>query len=148
MQLRARQAHSSTALADVMGLRDELMRMKRLLGLVKRREKLKLQIAQLQQAHFEVLVKERKAAGGFPSTASPALLPRAESSSSLPPEGSAGGSPAGKRPKLEDEPAGASDTGCLLHTVGAEGSGGGEGSSDTSHRRSGRATKDREKFEL
>ena len=176
-QMRARQAHSSTALTDVVGLRDELIRMRRLLTLIKRREKLKAQIAQLHQAHFEMLAKERKAAGGFPSaTQSPGLLPHTESCSSLyGVEGSAGGSPAskreGKRPKLEEAPSEPFESAGLPSAglpsadlpsadlpsaemtspaleMKAEGGGGGEGSADgTNHRRSGRAANAREKFE-
>ena len=61
MQMRARQAQLSTAHTDVIGLRLHLHRTRRLLSLIKRREKLKAQVAALHQAHFEACVKQRKA---------------------------------------------------------------------------------------
>ena len=57
----ARQAQLSTAHTDVIGLRLHLHRTRRLLSLIKRREKLKAQVAALHQAHFEACVKQRKA---------------------------------------------------------------------------------------
>ena len=62
--MRARQTRLSTLNTDVLGLRLHLHRMRRLLSLVKRREKLKAQVAALHQAHFEIAVKHRKAGGG------------------------------------------------------------------------------------
>jgi hypothetical protein len=64
LHLRARQAQLSTAHTDVLGLRQRLVRMRRLLNLVKRRERLKAQVAALHQAHFEAVVKERKLCNG------------------------------------------------------------------------------------
>ena len=62
-QMRARQAHLSLAHADVLGLRLHLQRVRRLLALVKRREKLKAQISALGQAHFEAQVKLLRKSG-------------------------------------------------------------------------------------
>ena len=62
-QMRARQAHLSLAHADVLGLRLHLQRVRRLLALVKRREKLKAQISALGQAHFEAEVKLLRKSG-------------------------------------------------------------------------------------
>ena len=62
-QMRARQAHLSLAHTDVLGLRLHLQRVRQLLALVKRREKLKAQISALGQAHFEAEVKLLRKSG-------------------------------------------------------------------------------------
>jgi len=58
--MRQREARLSTARTDVLALRVHFQRMRRLLGLVKRREKLKAQIAALHQAQFEARLKLRQ----------------------------------------------------------------------------------------
>ena len=59
-QMRARRAQFSSAQSDVLSLRVHLQRVRRLLALSKRREKLKAQIAALSQSHFEAVLKQRR----------------------------------------------------------------------------------------
>ena len=129
-QLRARQSHLSTAQTDVLGLRMHLHRMRRLLSLVVRREKLKSQIAALHQAHFEACAKQRKTSLGLSSVSSFTALPRTVSGTSL-----AGGSSVSVNSPEKRE-------------AKSEAKGGDAAMEDSGNRRSGRQPKDREKFEL
>ena len=129
--MRARQSRLSTAQTDVLGLRMHLHRMRRLLSLVVRREKLKAQIAALHQAHFEACAKQRKASYNLGSGSGGTALPRTVSGTSL-----AGGSSASVNSPEKRE-------------AKSEAKGGDAAMEDASgNRRSGRQPKDREKFEL
>ena len=64
LNLRAKQARLTSTQEDVRGVRTHLLRLRKLLSLVRRREKLKAQISGLQQAYFEAQVKIRKQLSG------------------------------------------------------------------------------------
>ena len=66
LNLRARHARLTSTQEDVHGVRLHLVRLRKLLGLVRRREKLKAQIAGLHQAYLEAQVKIQKQLGGGP----------------------------------------------------------------------------------
>lgn len=166
-QIRARQARLSTAHTDVIELRTHLHRMKRLLALVKRRERLKAQICALHQAHFETCVKQRRqllnghglsantphmvgGGGGGPSRGMPSvLMPPA-----MMPPPERDGSPPGKRvAKMETAPLEFEDLLGLpadgsgdLSLLAADGMLLGNGVGGSGHRRSGRQPKDKERF--